>query len=114
MQAGFADAVLLLPSPMRREEILVLKIFLVAQVLDGALTYIGISQFGIEAEGNVLLSTLIHAWGVGPALVTAKLFSSACGVMLFAVSVYRVLAAVAGACIGFAVIPWIALLIFSA
>jgi hypothetical protein len=96
---------------MQRREILILTIFLVAQVLDGALTYIGIRQFGIEAEGNLLLITLIQAWGAGPALVAAKLFSSACGLMLFAVAVYRLLAAVAAACIGFAVIPWIALLL---
>jgi hypothetical protein len=98
---------------MRRQEVLVLLIFLVAQLLDGALTYVGVLHFGIEAEGNVLLNTLMHAWGAGPALVAAKLFSSMCGVMLFAVSVYRVLAAVAGACIGFGVIPWIALLIWA-
>jgi hypothetical protein len=96
---------------MQRREILILTIFLVAQVLDGALTYIGIRQFGIEAEANLLLITLIQAWGAGPALVAAKLFSSACGLMLFAVAVYRLLAAVAAACIGFAVIPWIALLL---
>jgi hypothetical protein len=95
-----------------RQEVLVLTIFIAAQVLDGALTYIGVSRFGVEAEGNILLSTLIEAWGVGPALVAAKLFSSACGLMLFSVAVYRVLAAIAGACIGFAVIPWVALLIF--
>ena len=97
-------------SGMRRQEVLVLAIFLVAQLLDGALTYIGVLRFGIEAEGNVLLTTLMQTWGAGPALVAAKVFSSACGVLLFAVSVYRVLAAAAGACIGFAVIPWIALL----
>jgi hypothetical protein len=84
----------------------VLAIFLIAQVLDGALTYIGVRQFGIEAEGNVLLTTLMYAWGTGPALLAAKLFSSACGVILFAISVYRVLAAAAGACIGLAVVPW--------
>ena len=95
---------------MRRQEVLVLVIFLVAQLLDGALTYVGVLQFGIDAEGNMLLTSLMHAWGTGPALVAAKLFSGACGVLLFAVSVYRLLAAAAGACIGFAVIPWIALL----
>jgi hypothetical protein len=95
---------------MRRQEVLVLVIFLVAQILDGALTYVGVRQFGIEAEGNMLLTTLMQAWGTGPALVAAKVFSGACGLMLFAVAVYRVLAAAAGACIGFAVIPWIALL----
>lgn len=95
---------------MRRQEVLVLAIFLAAQLLDGALTYVGVRRFGIEAEGNVLLTTLMHAWGTGPALVAAKLFSSACGVILFAVSVYRLLAAVAGACIGFAVVPWVFML----
>jgi hypothetical protein len=91
---------------MWRQPVVVLAIFLVAQVLDGALTYIGVRQFGIEAEGNVLLTTLMYAWGTGPALLAAKLFSSACGLILFAISVYRVLAAAAGACIGLAVIPW--------
>ena len=95
---------------MRRQEVLVLQIFLIAQVLDGALTYIGVRQFGIQAEGNVLLTTMMHAWGAGPTLIAAKLFSSICGIILFMVSVYRVLAAVAGACIGFAVVPWIYLL----
>jgi hypothetical protein len=91
---------------MWRQPVVVLAIFLIAQVLDGALTYIGVRQFGIEAEGNVLLTTLMYAWGTGPALLAAKLFSSACGVILFAISVYRVLAAAAGACIGLAVVPW--------
>jgi hypothetical protein len=95
---------------MRRQEVQVLAIFLVTQFLDGALTYVGVRQFGIEAEGNALLISLMNAWGAGPALVAAKLFSSFCGVLLFAVSVYRVLAAAAGACLGFAVIPWMFLL----
>jgi hypothetical protein len=93
---------------MQREEVLVLAIFLVAQVLDGALTYIGVREFGIQAEGNMLLTTLMHAWGAGPALIAAKLLASLCGLILFSVSVYRLLAAAAGACIGFAVIPWMA------
>lgn len=92
---------------MGRQPVVVLAIFLIAQLLDGALTYVGVRQFGIEAEGNVLLTTLMYAWGAGPALLAAKLFSSACGVILFAISVYRVLAAAAGACIGLAVVPWI-------
>lgn len=96
---------------MRRQEVLVLAIFLVAQILDGTLTYLGVQQFGIEAEGNVLLTTLMYAWGAGPALLAAKLFSSACGLILFAVSVYRLLAAAAGACIGFAVVPWLLLVL---
>lgn len=98
---------------MRRQEVLVLAIFLIAQLLDGTLTYIGVREFGIEAEGNVLLTTLMHAWGAGPALVAAKTFSITCGVILFAVSVYRVLAAVAGACIGLAVVPWMVVLVWS-
>jgi hypothetical protein len=96
---------------LRRQEVLVLIIFLLAQILDGGLTYIGVRQFGIEAEGNVLLTTLMHAWGAGPTLVAAKLFASACGVILFAMSVYRVLAAAAGACIGVAIVPWLVALI---
>jgi len=96
---------------MGRKEVLILTVFLVAQLLDGALTYVGVQRFGIEAEGNTLLVTLMHAWGTGPALLAAKLFSIGCGVILFAISVYRVLAAAAGACIGFAVIPWVVIML---
>lgn len=96
---------------LKQQEVLVLCIFLVAQVLDGGLTYLGIQQFGIEAEGNLLLTALMQAWGTGPALLAAKVFASACGVILFVMSVYRVLAAAAGACIGVAVVPWIVALI---
>jgi hypothetical protein len=106
---GFATCV-----DMRRQEVLVLYIFLIAQFLDGALTYVGVMQFGIEAEGNVLLMSLMYAWGAGPALVAAKVFSGFCGVVLFAVSVYRVLAAAAGLCIGVAVVPWMAVLAWNA
>jgi hypothetical protein len=96
---------------LRRQEVLVLAIFLIAQILDGGLTYVGVRQFGIEAEGNALLITLMHAWGAGPALVAAKVFASMCGVILFVMSVYRVLAAAAGACIGVAVVPWLVALL---
>lgn len=94
----------------RRRRFLILAVFLLVQLLDGALTYVGVLHYGIEAEGNVLLTTLMHAWGALPALVAAKAFSSVCGLMLFAVSVYRVLAAATAACAGFAVIPWMAVL----
>lgn len=91
----------------RRRHLLVLGAFLAVQLLDGALTYVGVRLYGIEVEANVLITTLMYAWGTGPALVAAKLFASACGVILFLVSVYRVLAAAAGACLGLAVVPWL-------
>ena len=42
------------------------------QVLDGLLTTVGVMNFGPQIEANVLIRTLIEAWGVVPALFTIK------------------------------------------
>lgn len=47
----------------------------VAQILDGVLTYLGMTRFGVNAEGNVLLHTLMNYMGVAQALLTVKLLS---------------------------------------
>ena len=89
---------------------LVLGIFILTQVLDGALTYWGVSKFGIEVESNVGLASLMQAMGPGPALLAAKALAVGCGAILFATTSFRVLAVATGWCLGFAVVPWLALL----
>lgn len=42
------------------------------QILDGALTFTGMHTFGLAAEGNPLLRTLMEALGLLPALLITK------------------------------------------
>jgi hypothetical protein len=90
----------------------VLAIFFVTQLLDGALTYWGVSRFGVQIEFNSWLASLMMAIGPAPALLTAKALACACGVVLFATTSFRVLAVATGWCLGFAVVPWVALATF--
>jgi hypothetical protein len=87
----------------------VLAIFLMTQVLDGMLTYWGVSRFGVSIEFNSWLATLMNAIGPAPALLAAKTLACLCGMVLFATTSFRVLAVATGWCLGFAVVPWVAL-----
>ena len=87
----------------------VLAVFFVTQLLDGALTYWGVSRFGVQIEFNSWLASLMTAIGPAPALLTAKGLACLCGVVLFATTSFRVLAVATGWCLGFAVVPWVAL-----
>ena len=86
---------------------LVLAIFVVTQLLDGVLTYWGVTRFGVELEMNSLLALSMHFVGPGAALFAAKGLACACGLVLYCNAYLRPLAAVAGLCLGLAVIPWI-------
>ncbi len=90
---------------------LVLAIFVATQVLDGALTYWGVSRFGVGVEFNSWLATLMTAIGPAPALLAAKSLACFCGVVLFATTSFRVLAVATGWCLGFAVVPWVVLVL---
>lgn len=89
------------------EKGLVLSIFMIAQLLDGGLTYLGVRQLGLEVEANLLLSTAMEAWGAAPTLFGAKSVACACGFILHRLARHRVLAVAAGAYIGLAVVPWL-------
>jgi len=88
---------------------IVLALFILTQVLDGALTYWGVSQFGIGIESNTYLASLMQSIGIAPALIAAKVLAVACGVVLFSTTSFRVLAVATGWCLGFAVVPWLVL-----
>ncbi len=89
----------------------VLGVFLVAQVLDGVLTYRGVSILGVAAEANVLLAMAIEAIGAARALLSAKLLTSACGCILYCGGFYRLLEVSTGIYIGMAVIPWMTIML---
>lgn len=42
------------------------------QVLDGILTYLGLTFMGVQMEGNSFLRELMHAYGMAPTLFAAK------------------------------------------
>ncbi len=89
-----------------------LLVFLLTQVLDGVLTYIGVSTYGLRMEGNPLIGWLMAAMGQGPALAAAKLTAGFFGVALHLSAVHKVVAVLAGFYLIVAVLPWFAVLFF--
>ena len=90
-----------------RDATIVFAIFMVAQFLDGLLTYWGVSTLGIHVEGNDLLAATMHAIGPAPALISAKLLACGCGYILYRTASHRPLAVMAGLYIGVAITPWL-------
>lgn len=88
---------------------IVLAVFILTQVLDGTLTYWGVTKFGLAVESNAYLLSLMEAIGTAPALIAAKVLAVACGFILFSTTSFRVLAVATGWCLGFAVVPWLVL-----
>lgn len=89
---------------------LALIAFLVAQVLDGAFTYVGVATYGTSVEGNPVMLWLMSWLGEGPSLAAAKLVAGTFGVALHLVAVHRVVAVLAAFYVGIAVLPWLAIL----
>ena len=92
--------------PPWREASIVFAIFIAAQVLDGVLTYVGVSLLGIEIEANILLATWMEVIGAPAALAGAKVLACGCGCVLYCTAWHRPLAITAGLCLGVAVVPW--------
>ena len=81
------------------------------QVLDGWMTSLGMSRFGIEMEGNLMLRELMFQFGHIPTLTVVKLFSISL-IFLLIVNSKRVpwikgaLGAMNCVYIVFAIAPW--------
>ena len=84
-----------------------LVLFVLLQLADGVLTYAAVERFGTAAEGNPILATWIVITGTAPALIGAKLIACACGGVLYAAGVHRVLAALSALYFFAAVMPWL-------
>ena len=84
-----------------------LVLFVMLQLADGVLTYAAVQRFGAGAEGNPILATWIVLSGALPALVGAKLLACACGGVLYAAGVHRVLAGLSALYFVMAVVPWL-------
>jgi hypothetical protein len=85
-------------------------VFLVAQCLDGVLTYVGVTTFGTRIEGNPLIALLMSHLGQGVALMIAKATAGALGMALHLGGVHRAVACLAFFYVAAAVVPWMAIL----
>jgi hypothetical protein len=81
------------------------------EVLDGLLTYVGLSLFGMEREGNAFLQNMMRAYGFSPVLFVSKI--AALLIVLFLTGyahrrkwVRPLIAAMCCAYLVFAVLPW--------
>ena len=84
-----------------------LALFVLLQMADGVLTYAAVGRFGASAEGNPLLATWIVIAGAAPALLGAQLLACACGGVLYAAGVHRILAGLVALYFFAAVVPWL-------
>ena len=83
----------------------VIVLFLVAQVLDGTFTYLGISSFGLS-EGNPLIAHYIREHGLGLSLTVAKVLAVVCSMVLHLLGLHRTLGLLTFMYMSMAVLPW--------
>jgi len=89
-----------------------LVFFLLMQCLDGVLTYLGVTAFGIGMEGNPIVAALMTEMGHGLGLLSAKVAAAALGVCLHLNQIHSVVALLAGFYLTAAVAPWMLILFF--
>ncbi len=97
------------------EVIILGSILIILQILDGIFTGIGVNQFGIDAEGNPFIHSLMSHIGYIPALIASK--SVAIGIIVYLCSLSNIISWIRGALRGMigvylcaAIIPWSAIL----
>ncbi len=91
---------------------LALVAFLLSQVADGAMTYVGVLTFGPAIEVNPLVGSLMAVFGQGIALTAAKFVAAVLGILLHVREVHGAVAALTGLYLAAAVVPWTTLLFF--
>lgn len=90
----------------------VLVVFLLCQVFDGAFTYLGVMTFGTGIEANPVLAALMAHMGHGTALMMAKFTAASLGIGLHLRGTHAAVAVLAAFYVIAAVLPW-ALILFS-
>lgn len=91
-------------------------ILIVLQILDGVFTALGVSHFGINAEGNLFIRSLMEIWGPTTALLAVKgvAISVVCALCALAHKVLWIAAAMRGVIAVYmiaAIIPWSGILL---
>jgi hypothetical protein len=80
--------------------------FIVAQALDGILTYVGIATFGASAEANPVVAWYVGMFGAGVGLTAIKAMAIACAATLHMNAQHLVLAGLTLLYLAAAVLPW--------
>ena len=88
---------------------IVVILFLVAQLLDGIFTYLGVAAFGLS-EGNPIIAYYMTHHGVGPSVTVAKSLAIMCSMVLHLLGLHRTLAVLTLLYLSMAVLPWTYLL----
>src|ERR1041384_3813545 len=88
----------------------VFVIFVLAQLADGVLTYLGLHAFGQSIEANPILSWYIAALGAGIALSIAKALAVGCATALHLKARHRTVGVLTVFYLALAVWPWVMLL----
>ena len=101
------------PQQTARLGNLVWLAFVLAQVADGSLTYVGIKTFGASIEANPLLSWYIAAGGATLTIVGAKVFAVACGAILHLRAMHSAIAVLTVVYFIASVWPWTVVLLYA-
>ena len=91
---------------------LALAAFLLVQGLDGVYTYIGVAAYGLHAEANPIVASLMANLGNAPGVMSAKVIASLLGVCLYFCQVHAVVALLTGLYLTAAIAPWTVILFF--
>jgi hypothetical protein len=91
---------------------IVLIVFLLSQVFDGAFTYMGVMTFGTAVEANPLIAALMTHLGHGIALTIAKVVAAVLGIGLHLRGTHAAVALLAAFYVTAAVLPWVVILFF--
>lgn len=85
--------------------------FLVAQLLDGVFTYLGVTRWGPSIEANPLVSAAMGLVGLGAGLALIKLVAVGFGVVLHLRRVHNLVALLTLVYVCAAILPWTVLLL---
>ena len=96
-----------MPSRRLTRGELVWLAFVAVQVLDGAMSYIGVHTFGSWIEANPLVAWYASIFGPAVAFTAVKLFAIGCGTMLYLMSRHRTVAALTLFYLACAIVPWV-------
>jgi len=114
-ESVFGTAVPKVWNPQPRPSLfgdVVLVVFLLCQVFDGAFTYMGVMMFGTGIEANPVIAGLMTHFGHGTALMMAKFLAASLGIGLHLRGTHGAVAVLAAFYVTAAVLPW-TLILFS-
>jgi len=82
--------------------------FLVVQMLDGVLTYLGVSLWGPHVEANPIIGSMMTVAGPASGLAGAKLLAIAFGIALHRRRLHTLVAVLTIVYVAVAILPWTA------